>query len=390
MSIPKTEFIPDEPDQLPPARRRRAQRLLTPLNDDERTAAVDRLAHRASPSLDFFIFSLFSAIIINTGLLLDQPGIVLLGALTAPLMAPLVGTALGTVIGSARFFFRSLSGLLIGCALVFGIGAAAGLVIQTWYPASLDLAYQQAQINWINFSVLAFGAILTTLLLVQPGRSAGAVSVALTYGLFLPLSAAAIGLTSGLPYLFPDGLVVFAIHLAWGVLLSALTLVLLSFRPLTIFGYTLSGAVALLGIVLAIGISGAGAVIGGQVALPTTTPTTTSTITPTLTPSATPVPPTLTPTSTITLTPTATATKTLTPTPTPLYALIGPETGALLRDEPDGNIIGSYLKDVLLQVLPEDPVQIGANIWVKVLGPDGKEGWILQTLLVTATPAPNW
>jgi hypothetical protein len=27
---------------------------------------------------------------------------------------------------------------------------------------------------------------------------------------------------------------------------------------------------------------------------------------------------------------------------------------------------------------------------VLVIGPDGTQGWMLQSLLVTATPAPNW
>jgi len=28
--------------------------------------------------------------------------------------------------------------------------------------------------------------------------------------------------------------------------------------------------------------------------------------------------------------------------------------------------------------------------WVRVIAPDGTNGWIFQELLVTATPAPNW
>ena len=89
----------------------------------------------------------------------------------------------------------------------------------------------------------------------------------------MPLALAGFGLGSQVPHLWPDGLVVFALHLAWSALLGALALALMGLRPLTLFGYTMSGTVALLGIILLIGISGASAVVGTGMGLPTPTPT---------------------------------------------------------------------------------------------------------------------
>ena len=57
MSLPKSEYIPDDPDLLPPARRRRARRLLAPLEVDERAIVLDQVRRRTSPSFDFFLFS---------------------------------------------------------------------------------------------------------------------------------------------------------------------------------------------------------------------------------------------------------------------------------------------------------------------------------------------
>jgi hypothetical protein len=353
MSLPPNEQIPDDPNQLPPARRRRARRLLAPLEADERAAFLDRLAHRASPSFDFFLFSLLAGAVLSIGLLLNSLAILVLGAVLAPLMAPAVGVALGTVIGSVRFFVRSLAGLLIGSLLVFLVGVLAGYAIRPWLP--------------------------------------GAPSVALAYGLYIPLVAAGIGLGSGEPHLWPDGVVVFAVYLAWGSLLGAATLAIMGFRPLTLFGYTLSAAVALTGVILLIGISGAGAAVGGQVALPTPIPSATPTITPTLTVTPTPIPsatPSVTPTLTVTLTPTLTPTTTPSPTPTPMLALIRARDGALLRETPGGKIIRGYIYNTLVKVFPEVVVQDGRT-WVHVQTPDGATGWMDQAVLVTATPAPN-
>jgi hypothetical protein len=73
-----------------------------------------------------------------------------------------------------------------------------------------------------------------------------------------------------------------------------------------------------------------------------------------------------------------------------MYALVQTEdqTGALLRDEPGGIVVGSYFDGTLMQVLPGEINQDGA-IWVRVIAPDGVNGWIVLRLLVTATPVPN-
>lgn len=391
MNLPKTELIPEDPDHLPPARRRRARRLLAPLDADEKEAILADIAHKASPTFDFFWFSLLAGMVIAIGVLLDQPALLLLGSLLAPLMAPVVGLSLGAISGSMRFFFRSMAGLGVGSLLVFLTGVAAGYIIRSWSPHTLNQAYAHAQLSWENFLVLAVGGIFTTAAMLRNGLRAGATSVALAYGLYIPLVVAGFGLTSGHPDLFPDGLVVFAIHLAWAALLGTITLAVLGYRPLTLFGYTFGAALAILGIILLIGLGGTGAVFGGQIALPTPVPTATFTITPSLTASLTPQPPTATLTPTLTHTPSPTPTQTLTPTATPMYALIQTEggTGALLRDEPGGVVIGSYFDGTLLQVLPGSITQNG-TVWVRVIAPDGNNGWIVQSLLVTATPAPNW
>ncbi len=137
MSLPKTEYIPDDPDLMPPARRRRARRLLAPLEADERALVLDQLRQRTSPSFDFFLFSVISGFVFCLGLLLDSPAMLVLGAVFAPLMAPVIGLSLATVVGSYKFFFRSLVGLLIGCWMVFIVGIAAGMLGRVWMPASL-------------------------------------------------------------------------------------------------------------------------------------------------------------------------------------------------------------------------------------------------------------
>lgn len=397
MSNFNTDVTPDDPERLPPARRRRARRLLAPVDTDERAAFLSRVAHRASPNFDFFLFSVIAGVVMSASWILNESPLAILGVLLAPFMAPVLGLALATVIGSLRFFFRSLLGLLIGGLFIFLQGVLAGYVARPWFPLTHDLALQHTQISWSSLLLTSVGAILAAAGMVRSDRSARLPSVALVYGLYLPLSASGFGLGGGIAGLWPDGIGVFAISLAWSILVGAFTLAILGFRPLTLFGYTLSGVFVLFGIVLIIGISGVGAAFDGQISLPTNVPsleTKTSTLPPPPTATATLMPPTSPATLTETPRPTATVTSTITPSPTPVLAFVsaGESGGAHLRAEPGFQAASLALlpNGALLQVLSDEVVQEGGGAWVHVRTSTGQEGWILQVLLVTATPAPTW
>ena len=112
------------------------------------------------------------------------------------------------------------------------------------------------------------------------------------------------------------------------------------------------------------------------------------------TPTLTPMPPTPTLTATRTLISSKTPTITVSPQPTPVWAMIdaGEGGGAWIRKEPNGEFLVTVLNGTLVQVLP-DLVTVGNINWVHVLVPYGEtsvEGWIVRSLLLTATPAPDW
>lgn len=394
MNFTPAEQFPDDPDRLPPARRRRAHRLLAPLDADERAVFLDGVVRQASPTFDFYLLSLLSAGVLAAGIILDSPAVLVLGAALAPPMAPLVSVALGAVVGSSKLFWRSLAAMAVACVLVFAAGWGAGLFFHFPPQTELTQAPLYTRISVLNFLVLAAGAVLTTASVVRSAAEESRFvailpSVALAYTLFLPLSAAGYGLGARVPHLWPDGLVIFTLHLTWSILLAAVTLVLMGFRPLTLFGYTLGGAIALIGIILAIGLSSFSAVVTARLGLPTATPTFTLTPTSTATLTPTPVPPTRTPTLTPTQTPTLTPSITPTATATPDLAVVRvdlPE-GVRIRREPGGETSGFLSNGALVILLPVTEEINGEN-WVRVQTLNGETGWILTSLIqrVTATP----
>jgi len=391
MNFPTSEQFPEDPSKMPPARKRRAQRLLTPLNSDERTTFLDLLVHRTSPSIDFFLLTIVAGLLLSIGMLLDTPAFLILGASVAPIIAPITGVSLGMVVGSPRLFFRSLAGLLIGCLCIFLISWAIGYYGRPWISNDLYLAHLHAIVSWPNFVVLTLSASISTIALVNaedpPIRlSSVLTNAALAFELYIPLAVAGIGFGSNIAHLWPDGLIVFCLHLAWATIIAAVTIVAMGFKPLTLFGYTLGSALLLFGAILLIGFFGAGTVIGTGMGLPTPTlsPTATLTLTPSLTP--TPIPPTNTSTPTFSPTPSLTPTLTASPTVTPILRIIRmdlPE-GARIRTEPNGETIGFLANGTLVTLLAADQ-EFEGIYWAQVQTQDGLIGWIVQSLITNLT-----
>jgi len=383
MTLPSNHTQPDDDPQLPAARRRQIERgLFGPLTVDERSQALESVVRRAAPNVDFFLYSLFAGSVIGLALLLDSPFLILVGAFIAPVMTPVVGVALGVALGSARHFVRSGVALLVSALLVFASGWLAGQAAQYSANTQSIQAHIYAQFQWPALVLLTLAGALTAASLIRGGQNPELPSYLLSIGLFVPLSVSGFGLGSRIPFLWPDGLVLFAIYLAWATLCGAITLAMLGFRPPTPFGYSLGAAILLAGILVFVGFSGAGAVFGARVGLPTRTPT------------ATP-PPTSTPTASHTPSPspsaTSTQTRTPSPSPAPIIAVIDADegTGAFVRKEPAGEAITTLLNGTVVHLLNEPAVEAGGVLWLHVYMPNRDEyGWILQRLVSTATPQP--
>jgi uncharacterized hydrophobic protein (TIGR00271 family) len=114
--------------------------------------------------------------------------------------------------------------------------------------------------------------------------------------------------------------------------------------------------------------------------IPTSTPTATPTLTPTPRPTST-----ATPTHTPTFTPTPTHTPTPTPTPTPILAHVGGTggQGVWMYRQPglNGTKIGA-LRDGTVLTLTGESVGADGYVWIQVIDPRGRLGWIPERYLI--------
>jgi hypothetical protein len=417
-SEPTSPPDPEQADEFVSARarRRRAQRRAHfPSDEEGRAALFAHLARRAFPSYELFVFSLVSGAILGLGYLFNAQALLIFGILVAPLLTPWIGMALAIVAGAARLFAQTFAALFVSSLLMFISASLAGLASRNFQPLNFNEAFIHSRLWWPDLTVLAIGAILITISFVRSEDRPYLPSALLAYELFLPLSAAGFGLGSGVGGLWPQGALVFIIHLAWATCFGLITLFLLRFYPTSAGGFAFTGLIFIILIAALASLTGfakwtmqqaglvtpvrATATITISTAAPVSTLTgsprpeqaTTPVGVPTGTPSRTPG---VTPSQVI-LPPTETSTSTVTAEPTPILAIIRASEGggAFIREKPGGVVLATLGNGSTVTIVPNDLQDVNGVIWVHVFTTVNDvrvEGWMIQTVLQTATPVADW
>jgi hypothetical protein len=416
-SEPASQPDPESPPEFVSARarRRRAQRrAYFPTDEEGRAALFAHLVRRAYPSYELFVFSLVSGAILGLGYFINSQALLIFGILVAPLMTPWIGMSLAVVAGSARFFAQTIAALFVSSLLVFLCGILAGFASRTFGPLTFNEAFTHSRLWWPDILIITIGAIILTISFVRSEERPYLPSALLTYGLFLPLCAAGFGLGSGVSEIWPQGLYVFFVHLAWATFFAIITLFFLRFYPTSPGGIAFTGLVFILLIVVVTFLTGFNrwmmiqtglatpepAPVGQTPLTPAPVPTNTSSPAPERT--NTPVGvstqiPSRVPSRTLaaTLPATETFTPTVTAEPTPIIAIIRAAEGggAFIREKPGGIVLATLGNGSTVTIIPNDLQEVNNVVWVHVFAVVNDvrvEGWMIQSVLQTATPVANW
>jgi hypothetical protein len=409
---PSQEFVSSR------ARRRRAQRrAYFPTDEEGRAALFTHLARRAFPSYELFVFSIVSGAILGLGYFLDSQALLIFGILVAPLMTSWIGISLATIAGSVRFFAQTVAAVFVSALIIFLSGILAGFASHALPPRALNEAYIHSRLWWPDIVTITIAAIILTISFVRSEERPYLPSALLTYGLFLPLCAAGFGLGSGVSEIWPQGLYVFLVHLSWATFFGILSLFFLRFYPTSFGGITFTGLMLIILLAVVSSLTGFGRwtmeKTGLIQPLPATATATLSSPTPLSTITSSPKPenataiigvPTQTPSRTpnavpsatkVTLEPTQTSTATVTAEPTPIVALIRASEGggAFIREKPGGIVLATLGNGATVTIIPNDLQEVNKVIWVHVfavVNDKRVEGWMIQSVLLTATPVANW
>jgi len=400
------------------ARRRRAQRrAYFPSDEAGRAALYEHLARRAFPSYELFVFSLIAGVFLGLGYFLNAQALLIFGVLVAPVLTPWIGISLSVIAGSGRLFTQTITALFVSSLLIFGSGLLAGFASRVLPNSARTFteAFIHSHLWAPDLFVLTVGAVIITISFVRSEERPYLPSALLAYELLLPLCAAGFGLGSGVSGMWPQGALVFAVHFAWATFFGIITLFFLRFFPISISGATFTGLTIVTILTSVTFLTGFDQWIKIWTGRATPAPATAIQASPTPTtppPSITPSPhvaqstaligvPTQTPSRTTTPTrqatvrPSQTSTNTVTAEPTPIIGLIKASEGggALVREKPGGKVLAILPNGAVVIIIPNDIQEVNGVIWVHIIATVNDvriEGWIIQSVLVTATPVAEW
>src|SRR5512140_2816519 len=189
---PTLDNLSDEPVITPVVQVSRRRRRPSPLNErgtaSELGARLESIVQRASPSFDFFVFSLLCGCILAAGYILDSPAILLIGILVAPLFSPWVGASLSTATGEFRLFRQTFGGMLISLTLVFATGALGGFISRLFQPLTFSQAFFHARLWWPDLLMLVLGSLILVITFIQSDEKPVIPSIMVAYEMFLPVS----------------------------------------------------------------------------------------------------------------------------------------------------------------------------------------------------------
>jgi len=400
MSLPNSEPLPNDINDLPPARQRHIRRLPRSATPSERQILLNSLVELTSPTLNYFLFILIGTLALGAALYFNDPALLLTAVIALQFFRPVLGLGLLPTSLKMGSGLKSAISLLIPIALAVVSGGLAGWLQKEGSLGHLGL-FRFAAPYWLDLIIVGGSTLLGALILLRQGRLPQLIGVLLSYEILVPLAAGSFGFILGDIRLWPGAVLTGLLHLGLAIAAAIFAFLLLGFFPkktpgwlMTLVPLSLILAVLMLGMNL--GINEISISLGSS-------PTPTFIIIPSQSPSprvsasftATTIPWTLTatqtpsqsPTPTMTLTQTHTLTQTPTPEPTTYWGFVGSLTGAVIRELPDFEAeVITYANDgdfieILDETMGEDSTR-----WFKVRTNSGVIGWLLSSLVNTPTP----
>ncbi|MCP4424524.1 MAG: DUF389 domain-containing protein [Chloroflexi bacterium] len=199
------------------------------LNLQQRTAVYARIRRSARPNADYFILIALSAMIAALGLLVNSPAVVIGAMLVAPLMSPIIGAGLSIVLGDTRFLRLSLGAVFRGVMLAIFVGALAG-VFRFNDPLTSEIL-ARTQPTLIDLAIALFSGMAGAYALSHSDAAGALPGVAIAAALVPPLATIGITLTTGHYEESMGAALLFATNLTAISSATALTFLILGFRP---------------------------------------------------------------------------------------------------------------------------------------------------------------
>ena len=402
MSLPSSETLPTNINDLPPARQRHIRRQPRAASPAERGLLLDFLLEQTGPTLNFFLMAVLGSIIFGLSLYLNEPVWLIIGLTAYPFLNPVFGLALFPHSLKLNHWVKSLVSLIFVILLTFFAGVLAGYFQKAGQLGRLD-ALRFSAPYWLDLTAVIFSTVLCTLVLIREGQIPRKIGILLTYEILFPVAIAGFGFPLGLNALWPEALILGLSHLVLAITVAIFSFLIFSYGPTRAAGWIITVLTLILTVVLLLGMLAPYlADLGLSVLInpsptPTSIYTSTKQLSPTntarasLSPTATGITPTKSFTQTSNPSPTITISPSGTPSPQPttFFITVNSLNGLVIRETADFDapVVG-YANDGDLYEVFNQSISPNGSIWYQVETSSGEIGWLLGSLVNTQTPNP--
>lgn len=195
----------------------------------ERTETYMRIRRNSRAASYFFVLIALATLIAALGLIVNSAAVVIGAMLVAPLMSPIVGTGLAIVLGDTRFLRMALGSVLQGVLLAVVLGAIAGL-LHLNEPLTPELM-ARTQPSLLDLAIALFSGLAGAYALSRSNAAGALPGVAIAAALVPPLATVGISLTGGHWQEAAGASLLFFTNFVAISSATALTFLLLGFRP---------------------------------------------------------------------------------------------------------------------------------------------------------------
>lgn len=409
MSLPSSEPLPDDINELTPARQRHLRRMPRSASPAEHDILMESLLSLTAPRLDFFLLLVLSALATSAALYFNESILLILAIIILPFLSPIFDLALLPSSLKPGNAAKSAIVLLISVIICFAAGALIGWLAPEANYSNLAVIHF-ARPYWLDAVLVAGSAVFCSIIILRQDRLPRLAGALLSYEILIPLTMAGYGLVVGHPQFWPGALLTAFLYIGLALVISIFTFIILGILPDSLTGWLIT----LLPLALSLALLTASLFLIPASMPLLADPTMTATQAPSQTPSpkafeatatATKYPSTatlaFTPTATEpgatptmgtttstpdTPTPSVTATPTLAPTET--VGIVYAENGAVVREGPDfSNPVVAYVyHGEKITILGE--ATSGYTLWYEIEKSTGEIGWLLGSLVRIPTPSP--
>jgi hypothetical protein len=236
MSLPSSERLPSDINDLPPARQRHIRRQPRSVSLAERQILIDSLIKLTAPTPAFFTRALLGALALGGAFYLQDLALLILAIVIYPFQAPLFGLALYPLTLNIKHAVKSLVSLLLLIGLTFGVGVLAGVFQPLNYPDPLGL-YRVSSLYWLDLTIVALSAFLSALTLLRQGKTPQGLGALLSYTLLVPFAVIGFGLSNRTMPLWSGALFVGFAHLGLALVMAIFSFVILGLPPKKALGW---------------------------------------------------------------------------------------------------------------------------------------------------------